>query len=120
MPIVPETHWAGYAHFCDRATSQAAALAAEELPIAEKQLEVLNLEGGNMSGEILTSGGEALLIFVPFFALLVLFVFRLDLLIFRPRSNSNRRLRPASGVDANGQTIDCDPNGRPSRGNQLS
>lgn len=68
-----------------------------------------------MSKEILMSGRDSLLVFVPFFALLVLFVFRLDVLIFRPRAIPKRRLRPASGVDANGQTIYCDPDGKPSR-----
>jgi len=67
-----------------------------------------------MSGEILMSGRDSLLVFVPFFALLVLFVFRLDVLIFRPREVSKRRPRPLCGVDANGQTVFRDPDGKPS------
>jgi hypothetical protein len=70
-----------------------------------------------MSGENLMSVRDSLLVFVPFLALLVLFVFRLDLLIFRPRGNSKRPLRPASGVDANGRPIFCDPDGRRSHTN---
>jgi hypothetical protein len=68
-----------------------------------------------MSGEILMSGRDAILVGVPFIALVALFVFRLDVLIFRPRAISKRRPHPLCGVDANGQTMFCDPDGKPSR-----
>jgi hypothetical protein len=37
MPIVAQTPWACYVHFCDQATSQAGAGAAARQPAAGKQ-----------------------------------------------------------------------------------
>jgi hypothetical protein len=115
MPIVAQTPWAYYVHFCDQATSQAAAEAAAKHPPRGSNIEVLILYGGTMSGEILMSGRDAILVGVPFIALVALFVFRLDVLIFRPREIPKRQPHPLCGVNANGQTMFCDPDGKPSR-----
>ena len=69
-----------------------------------------------MSGGIPISGRDTILVGVPFIALVTLFVFRLDVLIFRPREISKRRPQhPLCGVNANGQTMFRDPDGKPSR-----
>jgi hypothetical protein len=68
-----------------------------------------------MSGEIPMSGRDSILVGVPFIALVALLVFRLSVLIFRPREISKWPQHPLCGANANGQTMFCDPDGKPSR-----
>ena len=64
-----------------------------------------------MDQHILFSGRDALLVSLPFAALLVLSIFRLDHLVAIPKPSLNGR-RPACGVDKSGEPILRDPDGR--------
>jgi hypothetical protein len=63
--------------------------------------------------QILLSNKDTLLFAIPFLFMLFISVFRLDQVIAAPAGAQNRR--PACGVDESGETILCDPDGRPSR-----
>lgn len=73
-----------------------------------------------MNQEILISSRDSFLVGVPFLAIMVLFVFRLDHVLFRSDVISKRQRRGPCGVDANGEMILCDPDGRPSRGRETN
>ncbi len=64
----------------------------------------------------LTSTGDALLVAVPFIAVLALAIFRLDALFTtrKDSSESMNRRRSGCGMDENGCPLLVDPDGRPS------
>ena len=62
----------------------------------------------------LTSTRDALLVAVPFIIALGLAVFRLDGLFAAPRGRRNRGRRPGGGMDASGEPLLVDPDGKPS------
>jgi hypothetical protein len=64
-----------------------------------------------MHGVILSSGRDAFLIAIPFLAILIIGFFRLDE-IFAAHPRSSRRRGPVSGLDADGEPLLCDPDGR--------
>jgi hypothetical protein len=57
------------------------------------------------------SGWQILMVAIPVVCLLLIVVFRLDQVIFRPKQ-SQKLPRPASGTDKDGEPIVCDPDGR--------
>lgn len=54
---------------------------------------------------------DSLLIGIPFLLMLLIGIFRLDELIVAPKQRS-RRARPVTGMDAEGNIIFSDPDGR--------
>ena len=64
----------------------------------------------------LTSTRDALLIGIPFVAILVMAIFRLDSLFAAPKGSSTteNKHRKACGMDETGEPILVDPDGRPS------
>ena len=60
----------------------------------------------------LRSGLDALLVAVPFVAVLLVGMFRLDALLAAPRRVSSPR-RPPTGTDEHGRMLLSDPDGRP-------
>jgi hypothetical protein len=75
-------------------------------------MQIAILGGGTVNETILNSGWDTFWVAIPFFALLVMSVFRLDEAFMTPKG-VRRRCRPG-GMDRNGQPILCDPDGRPS------
>ncbi len=57
------------------------------------------------------SGWQILMVAIPVVCLLLIVVFRLDQVIFRPKP-SQQLPRPTSGTDKDGEPILCDPDGR--------
>lgn len=70
-----------------------------------------------MHDQMLGSDRDALLLAIPFIALLFIGLFRLDEVFFKSRraGKGKRPLRPPSGVDQNGQPIFTDPDGKLNR-----
>ena len=66
-----------------------------------------------MQGSVLNSGWQTALVAVPFIAMLMAGVFRLDELLRNPK-RSVRRRRSAITIDEDGRPVLCDPDGRPS------
>jgi hypothetical protein len=64
-----------------------------------------------MPGTVLHEHWESLLLGIPFLLMLLVGIFRLDELIVAPKHRP-RRSRPASGLDADGNIILSDPDGR--------
>lgn len=64
-----------------------------------------------MDEHILISSRDTLLVAVPFVFMLLITVLRLDQIIATPRGSMNRR-RPPCGMDASGQPVLRDPDGR--------
>jgi hypothetical protein len=64
-----------------------------------------------MHETILHTNWDSLLIGIPFLLMLLVGIFRLDELIVAPKRRV-RRPRPASGLDADGNVIFSDPDGR--------
>ena len=60
----------------------------------------------------LRSGLDALLVAVPFVAVLLVGMFRLDTLLATPRRATSPR-RPPTGTDKQGRMLLSDPDGRP-------
>lgn len=60
---------------------------------------------------ILMSGKDTILVAIPFIALLIMGLFRLDGMFIKSRKKS-RRPPPPSGVDEEGRPIFSDPDGR--------
>lgn len=69
-----------------------------------------------MNGPVIHSFQDALLFVLPALGILLLSMFHLDELMISPRHGNGGR-RPMCGVDANGEPILTDPDGRlvPSR-----
>ena len=65
-----------------------------------------------MHEPFLNSGWDVFLVVVPFIALLMAGLFRLDALLSASKRSGPPRL-PAMGVDENGRTFLRDPDGRP-------
>lgn len=65
-----------------------------------------------MQDAILQSGWEAVLVAVPFLAILLMGMFRLDELMATPRRRQASRRR-VNGCDQEGNLLYCDPDGRP-------
>ena len=69
-----------------------------------------------MHETVLKSGWDTLIFAVPFVGFLFVGLFRLDELFAAPKHEVGRKpQRPAAGVDADGEPIFCDPDGRPWR-----
>jgi hypothetical protein len=70
-----------------------------------------------MHETVLTSSRDALLIGIPFLIILLVCFLRLDEIIAtsKPPTNTKQHRRAACGVDEDGRTILCDPDGRPWR-----
>ena len=66
-----------------------------------------------MNDSVLNSGWQTALVAIPFLVMMLVGVFRLDELFVDQRQGA-RRQRPASGIDADGRLLLCDPDGRPS------
>jgi hypothetical protein len=61
---------------------------------------------------VLKSGWETFLVAVPFVAILLAWLFRLDVIFATPKQAGSLR-RPLSGTDEEGRIILSDPDGRP-------
>jgi hypothetical protein len=61
----------------------------------------------------LNSVKDTLLVAIPFVAILALGIFRLDTIFFATKGPTHRR-RPGCGMDANGEPLLVDPDGKPS------
>jgi hypothetical protein len=66
-----------------------------------------------MDQSILISSKDTLLLAIPLVLMVFLSAFRLDQIIARPKRSLDRR-RASCGVDEFGESILCDPDGRPS------
>lgn len=64
-----------------------------------------------MSDAFMKSGRDAILVAIPFIALLIMGLFRLDGVFVKSRKSS-KASKPPSGVDEAGRTIFSDPDGR--------
>jgi len=64
-----------------------------------------------MHDAALHSGWDTALVAVPFLIMLAVGFFHLDEVIYAPKKRAQHR-RPASGTDADGLPILCDPDGR--------
>ena len=66
-----------------------------------------------MSTQVFFSGRDALLVAVPFLLLMFFALFGLSDRIGNKRANADRKPgRPGCGMDANGDPIVCDPDGK--------
>jgi hypothetical protein len=65
-----------------------------------------------MHDAILGSGRDTFLVAIPFLGMLVVCFFRLDERFAAPKK-TGRQPRPPCGVDLDGRSILCDPDGRP-------
>lgn len=72
-----------------------------------------------MHDMLISSGRDSFLIALPFLAIMLAGLFRVDEAIASPRRNAAKHHRSMCGVDEKGQQILCDPDGQrwyPSRG----
>jgi hypothetical protein len=67
-----------------------------------------------MNEHILISGRDTLLVTIPLILMMFISAFRLDHVIATPKGSQKRR-RPACGIDESGEHIVCDPDGRRSK-----
>jgi hypothetical protein len=77
-------------------------------------VQVGNFTEGAVHESILHSNWDSLLIGIPFIFILLIGLFRLDELMVAPK-HRQRQARPASGVDAEGNILFSDPDGKPWR-----
>lgn len=59
----------------------------------------------------LQSGWETFLLAVPFIGMVIIGVFRLDIILATPKCSSRKR-RPPAGIGADGKILLTDPDGR--------
>jgi TctA family transporter len=62
---------------------------------------------------------DTLLIGIPFIAMLLIGVFRLDEIMVAPKKRAERRARSLSGIDHEGNIIFSDPDGKRWHGSKL-